>query len=254
MNNRAPLPAGTTLGKSFEYGIDLNLGTYGSPVFQPARRISGFAPTFPETTSDVASYDDLGSPNEDVDGRGCVITFTIQGNRSVQTGLYLPELEMLLAAAKATGDAAIVDARWYHKPAVGTPSPNDAGRAFFRVSATRVNTGNTGTEVWSITLTAKGTFERIVNPFTGWNATPPVVAAAMPPSKGEGELVTISGAGFLGATAITVDGVTVPAGDYVIASNGQIILQLPAGDAGAVDIIVTNTAGASTPLVYDREE
>lgn len=252
MNNRVPLPAGTTLGKSFEYGLDLNLGTFGSPQFQPARRISGFAPTFPETTSDAATYDDQGSPNEDVDGRGVVISFTIQGNRSIATGLYLPELELLLAAAKATGEAAIIDARWYHKPELGTPSPNDAGRAYFRVSASRQNTGNTGNEVWSITLTGKGSFERIPNPFTGWGATAPTVTLVSPPEAAEGDLVTITGAGFLTVTSVTVDGVALAPKDYVIGSGGSIVAQMPAGDEGVVPIVVTNPAGASTPLAYPR--
>jgi hypothetical protein len=252
MNNRVPLPAGTTLGKSFEYGFDVNLGTYGSPLFQPLRRMSAFAPTFPEVTGDVATYDDLGSPNEAVDGRGVVISLTVQGNRNVNTGLYLPELALLLDAAKATGEAAIIDGRWYHKPEVGTPNPNDAGRASFRVSATRVNTGNTGTEVWNITLTGVGSFERIVNPFAGWGATAPVVTSVMPPEAAEGELVTIAGAGFLTVTGITVDGAAVPAKDYVIGSGGQIVLAMPAGDEGVVPIVVTNPAGSSAPLAYDR--
>lgn len=249
---RPSLPAGTTLGKSFERGLDVNLGTYGSPVFQPARRISAFNPSYPEVTSDVATYDDLGDPNEDVTGRGFATSFTIQGNRNVSTGLYLPELELLLAAAKATGDGAVADVRWYHKPAVGTPNPNDAGRALCRVTATPQNTGNSEIEVWSITLTGKGSFERIPNPFTGWGATAPVVGAVTPPDAGEGELVTITGAGFLNATAVTIDGD--PFDDYVIAGASSIIASLPAGSAGTVPIVVTNSAGSSTPLVYERGE
>lgn len=31
MSNRVTLPAGTTLGKSFEHGIDVNLGPFGTP-------------------------------------------------------------------------------------------------------------------------------------------------------------------------------------------------------------------------------
>lgn len=244
------LPAGTTLGQSFEYGLDISLGTFGSPVWQAARRISAFAPTFPETTSDVGTYDDRGAPNEDVDGRGVAISFTIQGNRSVTTGLYLPELELLLAAAKSKGQAAIVDARWYHKPDAGTPSPNDAGRARFRVSATRQNTGPRGIEVWNITLTGKGSFERIPNPFTGWGATVPVVGSVMPPNAAEGELVIITGGGFLDATSVTIDGD--PFDDYVVADGSRIIASLPAGAAGAVPVVVTNAAGSSTALVYQR--
>ena len=31
MSNRVPLPAGTTLGKSFEYGLDINLDKVHNP-------------------------------------------------------------------------------------------------------------------------------------------------------------------------------------------------------------------------------
>ena len=53
--NKVQLPAGTVLGKSYEYGLDINLGPYGSPDWQSFRRISGFAPTFPPATEDVAT-------------------------------------------------------------------------------------------------------------------------------------------------------------------------------------------------------
>lgn len=126
MNARVPLPAGTTLGKSFEHGLDINIGLQGTPSWQAMRRMSGFAPTFPETTEPVTSYDDLGASNDEVTGRSVVISFTVQGNRSLTTGLLLPELEALLTAAKSKGEAAVIDARWYHKPEFGTPNPNDA--------------------------------------------------------------------------------------------------------------------------------
>jgi len=40
MSNAVTLPAGSTLGKSFEYGIDVNLGTFAAPVWQPDRPLS----------------------------------------------------------------------------------------------------------------------------------------------------------------------------------------------------------------------
>ncbi|MDJ1113237.1 phage tail tube protein [Microbacterium dauci] len=250
MTNPVSLPAGATLGKSFEHGLDVNLGTYGAPVWQPIRRISGWAPTYPPVTTDVATYDDLGSPNEDVSGRGFATAFTVQGNRLLSTGLYLPELEKILAAAKAKGEGAILDVRWYHKPENGTPNPNDAGRAYVRVEASRQNTGNAENEVYSVTLTGKGSFEPIANPFTGWGETIPVLSSVTPPTAGDGEMVTITGAGFLGATAVTVDGDPVP--EFVVVNASTIIATLPTGDAGAVPVIVTTPAGPSTALVYTR--
>lgn len=249
MNNRVPLPAGATLGKAFEYGLDINIGTYGSPFWQVVRRMSGWAPTYPKTTTDVATYDDLGAPNEDVTGRGFAAAFSVQANRIVSTGLYLPEIEAIMAAAKAKGEAAVIDVRFYHKPEFGTPNPNDAGRASVTVEATRSNTGNTGTEVLAVTLSGKGAYEPIPNPFLGWDVTEPTITSIMPPAAGDGDLVTVTGTGLLGATAVTVDGDPV---EHVSINGSTLILVLPTGDAGEVPVRVTTPGGISDSFTYER--
>lgn len=250
MNARVPLPTGTTLGKSFEYGVDINLGLSGAPVWQSIRRMSAFAPTFPKTTESVTSYDDLGATNEDVTGRSFATSFTVQGNRSLTTGLYLPELELLLAASKAKGELAVADIRWYHKPEFGTPNPNDAGRATVTVEASRQNTGDAQNEIFNVSLAGKGEFEKIANPFLGWGATAPVVAGFTPLGAGTGEMVVISGAGLLGATAVTIAGE--PVDDMVVMSAASIVIILPADEAGDVPVVVTTPGGSSTPVTYTR--
>jgi|SRR6478609_1285054 len=245
-----PLPAGTTLGKSFEYGLDINLGTAGSPSWQPIRRISAWAPSYPATTQDQATYDDLGATNEAVTARSFATSFTVQGNRSLTTGLYLPEVEALLAAAKATVDGAVVDIRWYHKPEIGTPNPTDAGRATCRVEITRQNTGNAEIEVFNVTLTGQGPFESIANPFAGWDVTQPVLASVTPEGEGVGDLVTLTGTGFLGATAVEFG--ASPATDFVVANGATIIASLPTGSAGSVNVTVTTPGGESNAVAYTR--
>ncbi|UFU03435.1 IPT/TIG domain-containing protein [Ruania suaedae] len=245
-----PLPAGTTLGKSFEYGLDINLGSTASESWQPVRRISAWTPTYPPTTQDQATYDDLGAANEAVTARSFATSFTVQGNRSVTTGLFLPEVEALLAAAKATLDGATVDIRWYHKPEFGTPNPNDAGRASCRVEVTRQNSGNSEIEVFNVTLTGQGPFESITNPFAGWDVTEPVLAAVSPDEAVEGELVTLTGTGFLGATDVDFGGT--PADEFVVANAATIIASLPTGTAGSVDVTVTTPGGTSNILTYTR--
>ena len=250
MNARVPLPAGTTLGKSFEHGLDVNLGLPGTPSWQPLRRMSGFGPTFPETTESVTSYDDLGAANDEVTGRSFATSFTVQGNRSLTTGLYLPELEAILAAAKSKGEAAVLDVRWYHKPEFGTPNPNDAGRASVRVSVTRQNTGDAQNEIYAVTLTGKGEFLKIANPFTGWSATAPQVASVTPLEAGSGDLVVANGAGLLGATSVTVDGLE--ADEMTVIGAGQIAFIMPVDDEGDAPVIVTTPGGTSAPLTYLR--
>lgn len=252
MTNRVPLPAGTTLGHSYEYGLDINLGTYAAPAFQAIRRMSAFAPTFPGTTEDASTYDDLGATNEDVTGRSFAASFTVQGNRSIATGLYLPELEAIIAAARAKGEGAVLDVRFYHKPEAGTPNPNDAGRSFVTVEVTRQNTGNTGIEVYAVTLTGKGEFEPIANPWTGWGITDaPRIQSLAPALAGDGELVTITGTNLLDVTAVSIADAPVA---HTVVSASTIVATMPVGAAGAVDVEVTNPAGTSPAFVYERGE
>lgn len=252
MSTAVPLPAGHTLGKSYEYGIDVNLGTYGAPSWQPIRRMSGYQPTDSPTTQDAQTYDDLGAPNSDVTGWGFGHSFNVQVNRSLTTGLYLPEVEALLARTKpsAVAELATIDYRWYHKPAVGTPNPNDAGRGLATVAKTRQNVGPGGEiESLGFTLTGKGSYEEIANPFTGWAATSPVVAAVTPEGAGDGDLVTLTGSGLLGATAVTIDGDPV---EFVAVNGATLIAQVPVGDAGDVPIIVTTPGGTSSAFTFTR--
>lgn len=255
MSTAVPLPAGTILGKSFEYGIDINLGTTGAPEWQPFRRISGFQPTPTPTTQDAQTYDDLGAQNTDVTGWSFGIAFNIQVNRSTSTGLYLPEVEALLARTRPTakGEAAVVEVRWYHKPEIGTPNPTDAGQGIATVAITRQNTGPNGEiEVLSVTLTGKGPYTEIANPFDGWDTTVPVIGAVSPEGAGDGDLITINGTGFIGTTAVSIDGVPLPSTDYTVVSGATIIAVLPTGDAEDVLVIVTNSAGASVAYTFTR--
>lgn len=249
MSNAVPLPAGSTLGKSFEYGIDINLGSYASPTWQPVRRMSGFAPTFPKTTTDVTSYDDLGAPNEDVTGRGFTAAFNVQVNRNLSSGLYLPEIEAILAAARAKGDSAVLDVRFYHKPEVGTPNPDDAGRAFVTVEASRNNTGNSETEILGVTLTGKGEYSPIANPFAGWTALAPVITNIDPDSAAVGDLLTITGTSLLGATAVKFGAVEA---EFEVITGATIMTVMPTGTAGSVNVTVTTPAGVSAAVAVTR--
>lgn len=249
--NKTPLPAGTTLGKSFEHGLDINLGTFEAPIWQPLRRMSGWAPVFARVTSDVTTYDDQGDTNEDVTGRTFSAAFTAQGNRSQVTGKLLPELDKIIQAARAKGEAAILDVRFYHKPETGTPDPDDAGRAFVTVEATRQNTGNSESEVYSISLSGKGPYEPIENPFTGWGATAPVISTVTPDGAATGDLVTINGTGFSGATKVTIGGGSTSV-EFVVMNPATIVAVMPSGSAGDVPVVVTTPGGVSAAFTLTR--
>lgn len=252
MPDAPSIPAGSVLGRSFEYGVDVNLGTPDVPTWQAVRRHSAFQPTPTPVTADAGSYDDFGSQNLEVVGWNNTVAFTVLVNRSPTTGLYLPEVEAILARSRpeSKGDLAVIEARWYHKPESGTPNPNDAQQGLATVAAQRTNTGNDGaTETLQVTLTNKGPWQTIANPFAGWGVTAPVVSGVTPAGALDGDLVSISGAGFVGATELTIGGL--PA-EFQVVGGSTIVAIMPIGDAGPVDVVVTNAAGASAPFSYTR--
>jgi len=254
MSPTAPaLPGGSVLGHSYEYGLDVNLGTYASPTWQPVRRISGFQPTPSPKTQTAQSYDDFGADNADVVGWNVNLAFAVQVNRSSSTGLYLPEIEALLQRTKnaSKGDNAVIDVRWYHKPEAGVANPTDAGRGFFTVAAQRANTGPDGAvEMLNITLTGKGAAVDITNPFTGWGAAAPTVLSATPSGAAAAALVTITGTGF--ATATSVKFAAVSATVFSIIGDATIVAVMPAGSAGSAPVTVINPTGTSNALAYTR--
>lgn len=254
MSEAVTLPAGTTLGKSFEYGLEVNLGTTAVPVWQPVRRISGFQPTPTPTTQDAQTYDDLGAQNSDVTGWSWSLAFNVHVNRSITTGVYLPEIEAILARTKPTakGADAVLEVRWYHKPETGTPNPTDAGQGFATVAYSRTNIGPNGEiENLSVTLTGKGPYTEIANPFTGWADPPaPAITAISPAAAVAGSQITITGSGFLGATDVKIG--TPSASAFTVVSASTIVATMPAGTAGSVNVTVITPVGTSPVFAYTR--
>lgn len=99
-----------------------------------------------------------------------------------------------------------------------------------------------------VTLSGAGFRQSITNP----TLTPekPALASALPTGAGEGEMVTITGANFTGATDVKFGATS--AGDFIIVNDSKIVASLPAGTAGSAAVTVTNSAGASDALAYTR--
>ena len=77
-----------------------------------------------------------------------------------------------------------------------------------------------------------------------------VITTALPASQTTGEVVTLVGTGFSGATAVTVGGVA--ATGFDVLSDTKLYVTLPSGTAGSAPIIVTTAGGASTAKAYTR--
>jgi hypothetical protein len=71
-----------------------------------------------------------------------------------------------------------------------------------------------------------------------------------PDPAGVGQLVTVKGSRFTGATAVTIAGT--PVTDFTVVDSSTIVATLPAGDAGPADVVVTNAVGDSSAYSYTR--
>lgn len=80
----------------------------------------------------------------------------------------------------------------------------------------------------------------------------PVVSSVVgqPDPAAAGQLVTIKGTRFTGATAVSFGGVA--ASDFTVVDSTTIVATLPAGAAGSVPVVVTNAVGESAAFAYTR--
>lgn len=107
---------------------------------------------------------------------------------------------------------------------------------------------------FEITLTAQmlnsettGNRFRFMHP--GLITVAPDIDTALPSDQGEGDVVTLTGSGFVGVTSVTVGGVEA---FYTVTNTKEILVTLPAGTAGSAPIIVTGINGASNSQAYTR--
>lgn len=88
---------------------------------------------------------------------------------------------------------------------------------------------------------------------SGLVATVPVITSALPTAATAGTQITITGTGFTGVTgAASVKLGATNASAYTVVSDSIIVATMPAGSAGAANIVVTNATGPSTAYSYVR--
>lgn len=247
----------TELAYSYEYALDVNLGTHASPTWQQIRFSSAINPQVSDVSKDGATYDDDGAPHPIKTSESWTLSATVQAHRLQDgSGLFLPEVEALLAAAgpEATGNAATKEFRWYDDPVGQEPNPNEAYQGVGTVKMERLATGNDDIAGWNLTVTGQGRRTRIANPSTATSGAAPAISSVLPSGAAAGAMVTIAGTGFTGVTgAAGVKFGGTNAAAYVVASATKIYATLPAGSAGSAAVIVTHpTNGASASFAYTR--
>lgn len=229
----APSTGTPTANSTWRLDVDLDDSTF-SGNFTQVRGMSNFVPGKNDTVTDTTDYDTDGWGADAVMQQKFQNTCTLRRNKYV--GARDAGQEALLAAADSL---TLRRVRWYERTVGGR-----AYEGYVLVQWADAGGDAAGIEEANVTLLGQGPRTEISNP---WSATPVPVINAVQPSSGDtagGDLVTITGSAFTGATAVTFDGVA--ADSFTVVSDAKIVAATPAGIAGAVDVVVTNGNGPST--------
>jgi hypothetical protein len=203
--------------------------------------------------SDQISPNKVDSSNYDSDG-WAASEITLQSwsvaakyNRQATAGVTDAAAELLRQARGQFGDAARVYVRWYST--VQTSEPGWQGRAIVEVNKSK--TGVADLNEFTATLTGDGALSSIANPYVP--ASVPSILSASPSGVAAGGQVEIRGTGFTGTVSTTgVKFGATNATSWIVVSDQEIVAVMPAGTAGAANIVVTNATGASTAFTYTR--
>lgn len=190
-------------------------------------------------------YGTKGRTSQDVIGYNFAPSFSVEGVRDPVTKKIVAAqawLVDLLNAAYAEGELNKREFQWFD--ALDESLPAFEGK--FSVSVTDLNTGFADKGGWTFTLTNDGVVDRIVSPIAGSGIA--ILESATPAGQTVGDLVVVRGYGLASTVSATVDGAAVT--ELRVVDDYTLVILIPATVAGDAPIIVTNSAGASTPLPY----
>lgn len=229
----APSTGTPTANSTWRLDVDTDLSTFSGNWAQ-VRGMSNFVPGKNDTVTDTTDYDTDGWGSDAVMQQKFQNTATLRRNK--YAGARDLGQETLLQAADSLS---LIRCRWYER--------TSGGRAYEGYCLVQWNDPGgdaPGIEEAQVTLLGQGPRTEITNP---WSATPVPVINSLSPAQGDGaggDLVTITGGGFTGATGVTFDGSA--AGDFTVVSSSKIVVVTPAGVAGPADVVVTHPNGPST--------
>lgn len=223
------------LARSFRVEVSADGTTWVRPA-----GLDNFNDNFDDNMESVDDYDTNGWGKSEKTLINWTLSFNL--NRKVDAGVEDPGQALLRARRGQFGDGSRIYVRWYR-----TDGIDEAWSGVAVVSWQRANTSTKDVESASVTLAGYGEATAIANPYSA-NAVPTVLSVS--PSTGStagGELVTITGQYFTGVTGATgVKFGSTNATNYTVVSDSKIVATAPAGTAGAVNVVVTNSVGAST--------
>lgn len=116
---------------------------------------------------------------------------------------------------------------------------------FHLTAASGVGIGDADDNLYDFVQNATATAFAEPNP-----SSAPVITSATPAGQGEDDTLLLTGDRFTGTIGVTIGGT---AGvNVTIHDDEHVSFDLPAGSAGAADIIITTAAGASPAFSYTR--
>lgn len=241
-STKTPLGASTLNRKWY---LDVNTGTYAAPTWTPVLGLAEFKDGLDPTSQDDADFDSEGYKSSTISALGWSLELKLQ--RKVQAAVataYDTGQEKLRTVSGELGVNNRVDVRWYEMEEDGPRV--EAYRGYASVSWSPDGGAMDALSTVTVTINGQGKRTAITHPDAAsvpkvYSVTPATGAAA------GGELVTITGSGFLAATAVEfgADAAT----DYNIVDDYHIAAIAPAHAAGAVTVTVTNATGDSTDPV-----
>lgn len=220
------------LARGYRFEVSSDNSTWVRP-----KGLNDLNPSFDPNLEDANDYDSDGWGSQEITLNNWSVAVGM--NRKSDGGVEDPGQALIRACLGEFGDNARLYVRWYRTDGIDEAW---TGRAI--VTVENANTATTDIASWNVTFTGDGVCTKITNPYSA-SAVP--VVSSLSPSSGAaagGDLVTVTGQFFTGASAVTFDAAA--ATDFTVVSDSKIVAVTPAGAAGPADVVVTNTAGAST--------
>lgn len=244
VTTKTPLGAATLNRK---WRVDVNAGTFASPVWLPFHGMSEFTPSTEADTQDTSDFDSEGWKSETVTALAWGLETKI--GRKVKANnpaAYDDAQELVRLAATQIGEGNVIDIRYYEYTGVGRPTV-EAYRGFVGVQWSDDGGDMTATSTVTVTMTGQGARAPITHPASEGAVAPTI--STITPSSGiaaaGGAQLVVTGTGFVGATAVSFDGAAVAAGRFVVLSATQIAVTAPAHAAGTANVTVTGPGGTS---------
>ena len=226
------------------YRTQINLGTTAAPDWQTVLGVVDFKPAVDPVIQKDSDYESGGWRGNTKTAQGWMVELKISHKYDPDTLLYHPTHTALKDASEAFGTGSRVEIRYFDRD--GKP---DARQGTAVVTWKPDGGDDEQLDRVTVTLTGDGQLTSITNPL---NTSPVPIISSVSPASGSaagGELVTITGAYFTGAT--DVDFGATPATEFIVISDTKISAITPAVGAGTVDVSVTTPNGSNANTAAD---